>query len=384
MNQQRQSKDQGLTENFYYDNVYRLTSSTLNGTTNISATYDLLGNITSRSDVGSYNYTTAQSGCTYYSNPQLYAVRKAGNTVYCYDKNGNATQIGSGNSITWTSLNQPSVIHNNGNATQLFYDANHQRWKQIATYGTGTETTIYIGGLMEKTTNIVTGTTDYKHYIPVGDTTVEYIRRSSGANNTYYATSDHLGSSDFVTCGSDVSGCSAGTVLVHESFNAFGSRRGGSWSGSPTSADMNNIASTTRTGFTGQEMIDNLNLVNMNGRVYNPAIGRFISADPHVTDPTNPQNFNRYSYVLNNPLSYTDPTGFDDTKCQVNKKPHRIHVAVIRRSRATRMVAVMEVALVMGIKIRIATIMIKEIITIRAIMELAIMRTITTRIPSRT
>ncbi|MES1190949.1 MAG: hypothetical protein ABUS47_07710 [Steroidobacter sp.] len=47
--QQRQDNNQGLTENFYYDNVYRLMSSTLNGTTNVSATYDLLGNITSRS-----------------------------------------------------------------------------------------------------------------------------------------------------------------------------------------------------------------------------------------------------------------------------------------------------------------------------------------------
>ncbi len=123
-----------------------------------------------------------------------------------------------------------------------------------------------------------------------------------------------------VTCGSDVSGRAAGTVLIHESFSAFGTRRGSSWSSLPTTTDMNNIASTTRTGFTGQEMMDNLGLVNMNGRVYNPLIGRFISADPHVTDPTDPQNFNRYSYVLNNPLSYTDPTGFDDTKCNVDQK----------------------------------------------------------------
>ncbi len=49
----------------------------------------------------------------------------------------------------------------------------------------------------------------------------------------------------------------------------------------------------------------------MNGRVYDPYTARFLSADPHVTDPTNGQNYNRYSYVLNNPTNLTDPTGFD-------------------------------------------------------------------------
>jgi hypothetical protein len=48
----------------------------------------------------------------------------------------------------------------------------------------------------------------------------------------------------------------------------------------------------------------------MNGRVYDPELGRFISADPRVPQPQNTQSHNRYSYVLNNPLSYTDPSGF--------------------------------------------------------------------------
>lgn len=57
-------------------------------------------------------------------------------------------------------------------------------------------------------------------------------------------------------------------------------------------------------------MIDGVGLVHMNGRVYDPDIGRFLSADPFVQDITNLQAWNRYSYVLNNPLSYTDPSGF--------------------------------------------------------------------------
>ena len=48
----------------------------------------------------------------------------------------------------------------------------------------------------------------------------------------------------------------------------------------------------------------------MNGRIYDPTLGRFLQADPHIQAPTNSQNYNRYSYVLNNPLSYTDPTGY--------------------------------------------------------------------------
>jgi RHS repeat-associated protein len=63
-------------------------------------------------------------------------------------------------------------------------------------------------------------------------------------------------------------------------------------------------------GFTGHEMIDSVDLVHMNGRIYDPEIGRFLSADPHVQEVGNLQSMNRYSYVLNNPLSFTDPSGF--------------------------------------------------------------------------
>ena len=50
----------------------------------------------------------------------------------------------------------------------------------------------------------------------------------------------------------------------------------------------------------------------MNGRIYDPLLGRFLSADPVVQAPNNLQSYNRYSYVLNNPLSLTDPTGFTE------------------------------------------------------------------------
>jgi RHS repeat-associated protein len=57
-------------------------------------------------------------------------------------------------------------------------------------------------------------------------------------------------------------------------------------------------------------MLDDVAIIHMNGRVYDPFIGRFLQADPYMQDPTNTQNFNRYSYVWNNPPNATDPSGY--------------------------------------------------------------------------
>ena len=62
-------------------------------------------------------------------------------------------------------------------------------------------------------------------------------------------------------------------------------------------------------GYTGHEHLDQLGLIDMRGRMYDPKLGRFLSPDPFVQAPTDPQNYNRYSYCLNNPLKYTDPSG---------------------------------------------------------------------------
>ncbi|MFH1334106.1 MAG: RHS repeat-associated core domain-containing protein, partial [Pseudomonadota bacterium] len=53
-----------------------------------------------------------------------------------------------------------------------------------------------------------------------------------------------------------------------------------------------------------------VNLIHMNGRVYDPVLGRFLSADPQIQDPTNSQSLNRYTYCMNNPIAFTDPTGY--------------------------------------------------------------------------
>ena len=89
-------------------------------------------------------------------------------------------------------------------------------------------------------------------------------------------------------------------------YEPFGKRRN---SNGVTDTAGTLVASTNDRGYTGHEMLDELSLIHMSGRVYDPAIGRFLSADPHITDPTNAQSYNRYSYVWNNPLRFTDPTG---------------------------------------------------------------------------
>ena len=63
-------------------------------------------------------------------------------------------------------------------------------------------------------------------------------------------------------------------------------------------------------GYTGHEHIKEHNLIHMNGRVYDPVTGRFLSADPNVFHPFDTMDFNRYSYTWNNPLKYTDPSGY--------------------------------------------------------------------------
>ena len=63
-------------------------------------------------------------------------------------------------------------------------------------------------------------------------------------------------------------------------------------------------------GFTGHEHLYAFGLINMNGRCYDPVMSSFLSVDAYVQSPDNSQNFNRYAYCLNNPLKYTDPSGW--------------------------------------------------------------------------
>jgi RHS repeat-associated protein len=110
---------------------------------------------------------------------------------------------------------------------------------------------------------------------------------------------DHLGSIAVITD-------ETGVVLERLSYDAWGKRRFANGTDDPTGS----IASQTTRGFTGEEFLADVGLVHLNGRIYDPFVGRMMSADPFVPDPMNAQAWNRYSYVINNPLAFTDPNGY--------------------------------------------------------------------------
>ncbi len=301
LNSRKDVNQSNLTESFVYDNLYRLDYSQLNGVTNLDMAYDALGNITSKSDVGTY---------TYHSTKKHQVVSTSNGWSFGYDNNGNMTNV-RGATMTWTSYNYVSQISNAGLTSDFYYSPNRGYFKQVATFSNGTATTIYVGGILEKVTT--TSGTDYRHMIRAGSATIIVSRQTSGTNSTNYVTSDHLGSSSAITN-------SSGGILVNSSFDAFGKRRGANWAGSPSAGDWTAIASTTRRGYTDHSMLDNVNFIHMNGRVQDPLLGRFVSADPFITEPNRTQNYNRYSYVYNNPLSAIDPSGFGkkDPPCHTN------------------------------------------------------------------
>jgi RHS repeat-associated protein len=298
---QRQNNTLGLTENFYYDNVYRLDYSQLNGVTNLDLTCNNLGNITNRTDVASN-----AAAWTYHATKK-HAVTQAGSAsfAYTYDANGNAITR-NGFAIGWNKSNYPTSIAGSGETASLYYDGNNQRWKQVYVKGATTETTIYVGGDLEKVT---TGTTvDWRHYIKANNQTIAiYSRQSTGTNTFRYLLEDHQGSPAKITTGT-------GATYVSENFSAFGNRRNpATWSGAPTSTDLTNINAVSRQGYTGHDFLGSLGLNHMNGRVQDSITGRFISADPYITEPGNTQNYNRYSYVYNNPMSFVDPSGYESS-----------------------------------------------------------------------
>jgi RHS repeat-associated protein len=121
----------------------------------------------------------------------------------------------------------------------------------------------------------------------------------NGTDTMYFTETDHLGS---------IIGLlrTDGTVREQYSYDPWGRRR------NPVDWSYNNVPTTflIDRGFTGHEHLDKFGLINMNGRIYDPVLGRFLSADPVIQSPYSSQSFNGYSYCFNNPLKYIDPSGY--------------------------------------------------------------------------
>ncbi|MET3124594.1 RHS repeat-associated protein, partial [Oxalobacteraceae bacterium GrIS 2.11] len=180
------------------------------------------------------------------------------------------------------------------------YGPNHERRTQTQ----GTSAITYYGGAQEVLTDVSHNVTEIKTYWPMG-LGVEIDRPGQAASELDWTHTDHLGS---VIAMTDIDG----NLKEALGYDAWGNRRNAV--GAPVSIATTKAAQINETtdnkGYTGQEQITSLELVHLNGRVYDPLVGKFLSGDPMVADPKNGQNYNRYSYVLNNPMNGTDPTGF--------------------------------------------------------------------------
>jgi RHS repeat-associated protein len=294
----------GVTEAFTYDSLNRLTSSSVNlSPTPLvkNFTYDSIGNLLTKTDVGSYSYPAP-------GQPRPHAVLSvSGDTVsatFSYDANGNQTgTTGIGRTVAYNASNKPTSITQGALTLNFADDVDHQRHKQTVMQGSSVTTTYYLDafGVHNEGTVFSSGGCQTNDYLMVGGSMVGVRVGHCGGNTSFrYFHQDHLGSIAVIT---DESGALA---EARDAYDAWGKRRFPNGTDDPTGS----ITSLISRGFTGQEMLASVGLVHLNGRVYDPYIGRMTSADPMVPDPLNGQTWNRYSYVGNNPLAFTDPTGY--------------------------------------------------------------------------
>ncbi|MES2520911.1 MAG: SpvB/TcaC N-terminal domain-containing protein [Bacteroidota bacterium] len=282
---QRRDVLRNKTETFDYDDVNRLTATKLNNVTATTLQYDALGNITYKSDVGDYEYGTVNNGPH-----RLLNVRTNNANVQCsFTLNINTV---------YNSFNKVKEISNDTARVEVFYGPDQQRIMQkMYVRNVLTRTKLYIGGITEietfsngktKTTNFIGG---------IGLQVTETQGASTTTTLKYYL-KDHLGSNTGFTG-------NGGVLLEEMSFDAWGQRRNADWTALTTAYNGSH-----ERGFTNHEHYDLFAMIDMNGRVYDPVLGRFLQPDPFIQDITDLQALNRYSYVENNPLSYTDPSGY--------------------------------------------------------------------------
>jgi RHS repeat-associated protein len=233
-----------------------------------------------------------------------------GNT-YTYDPNGNLTQRVV-NGVTW------NLSYNAENRTQslakadgsygvtYLYDGDGQR---VGQYSQGTATYYFAGGAYEVTGTLTGGSadsfaqTEVKKYYSIGgqmvamDKICTVSQGCSDAGLKYFLT-DHLGSLAAVTDAS-------GGLLSQYRYLPFGQLR----TDVPLPNSQSTNAQFTAFGYTGQRGLEASGLLDYKARFYDPALGRFIQPDTLIPGAGNPQAWNRYSYVVNSPVMFRDPSG---------------------------------------------------------------------------
>lgn len=276
----RQDDTRGLTESFGYDLMNRLVSMSGRG-----VGYSDNGNITSIDGVGTMSYSVA-------SKPyQIDWLTLESDDLVSENKQ----------SISYTCYSRPSVLQEGGRSAAFTYNGDGDRVKMYVADGAVSRLTrYYIGGQYEM--DLKGAATKERLYVG-GDaySSPMVLERSSGGSWTPYNIGrDYLGN---ITHIATVDG-----VLVAEySYDPWGRLR------NPETQEIYLPGEEPELflgrGYTGHEHLPWFGLINMNARLYDPLLGRFLSPDPYVQMPDFTQNFNRYSYCLNNPLAYVDENG---------------------------------------------------------------------------
>ncbi len=276
-----------LTENFLYDNLDRLTQSQVTDNfTSVSLaplnlTYDAQGNIKSKTDIGNYKYHTTKTNA-------VIAVQNSSSLI------SSVTQ-----DVNYTSFEKVETIIEGDEQAIFNYGANQERVKAdyINTVLGTTKTRYYVGNYEKETDGTNTRET---HYVTAPSGLVGmYVIETGLPDKMYYAYTDHLGTPKTITNES-------GAIVFEQNYDPWGqSRNANTWNYTSIATPPNWLYR----GFTGHEHLPQFSLINMNGRLYDPQNARMLNVDPVLQDPTNSQNHNKYTYALNNPLKYTDPTG---------------------------------------------------------------------------
>lgn len=292
----QQDLNNGATrESYRYDSLQRLTEATRTGGASgtVDYTYDALGNLDSKSDfsataTGAYSYDGGTCG----GGPnavKAVALAGGGRRSYCYDAAGNLVSDSAGLGIRYDQTQRPLRIARGGVVQTFDYAPDGERFREAGTEGE----VQFFGGLERRYTPIAND----KTY--VGSNSL--VTQTGSVRTVAYLLTDRLGSVDAIAN-------SGGALIESRGFDAFGKPRTGTWADA-SPARLGSTAITPH-GFTGHEHLNSLELIHMNGRVYDYNLGRFTGVDPFIQFPLNSQSLNPYSYILNNPLASTDPTGY--------------------------------------------------------------------------
>ena len=321
-----------LREEFHYDALQRLTGSSIFDNAvaqpgGIVNQYWGDGNVRNKAGLGEYAYGSLAPGCSGISGsvtPGPHAVSQASGTNYCYNANGSLIRTFNGTtsdkSLTWTAYDAVTMITSAQLNTKVGFDygPNRERIRRLdygsASAASALTVTHFVGSAEIRYTANGTSPGGFEEVRrTVGGVII--VQRGSGGTQTTrreYLLTDAQGSTFAVL---DDYGMPI-NASARMSFDAFGQRRvaigENAWEAPmPWSITLGDeLKDTTRKGYTGHEQVDAVGIIHMGGRIYDPKLGRFLQADPFIQAPGNSQSLNRYSYVFNNPMTWTDPSGY--------------------------------------------------------------------------